>query len=113
MFTTDHDIKTTGVEDQTTPLQTEIELDVDPDETDKQYEYVSLQGMFGDILSDETVEEIAHITSSNEQQNYWNTLDFIAYKARQDQMINDYILTQYYSLKAGLKKFGEGGREQK
>ena len=25
-------------------------------------------------------------------------------------MINDYILTQY-SLKAGLKKFGEGGRK--
>ena len=31
--TTDHDIKTTGVEDQTTPLQTETEIDGDPDKT--------------------------------------------------------------------------------
>ena len=66
--------------------------------------------MFGDILSNETVEEITQITSSNEQQNYRNTLDFIAYKARRDQMINDYILTQY-SLKVRLKKFGKGGRK--
>ena len=64
--------------------------------------------MFGDILSNETrIEEITRITSDNEQQNYWNTLDIIAYEARRSQMINDYILTQY-SLKAGLKKFGEG-----
>ena len=80
---------------------------IEPNETEEQYEYVNLQGVFGDILSNETIEEITKITSDNEQQNYWNTLDFIAYEARRDQMINDYILTQY-SLKAGLMKFGEG-----
>ena len=47
--TTDHDIETTGLEDQTTPLQTESEIDADPNETEEQYEYVNLQGVFEDI----------------------------------------------------------------
>ena len=108
--TTDHDIGTTGVEDEPTPLQPELEIDVKPNKAEEQYEYVNLQGVFGDILSNKTVEEITRITSNNEQQNYWNILDFIAYNARRDQMINDYILSQY-SLKVGLMKFGEGGRK--
>ena len=53
---TDHDIKTTGVEDQTTPLQTKPEIDTDPDETEEQYEYFNLRGVFGDIPSNKTVE---------------------------------------------------------
>ena len=109
MSTTDHDIETTGVDNQTTPLQQEPEMD-DPNKTEEQYEHVNLQGVFGNILSNKTIEEITQITSDNEQQNYWNTLDFIAKEARRDQIFNDYILTQY-SLKAGLKKFGEGGRK--
>ena len=63
---TDHDIGTTGVEDQTTPLQLEPEID-DPNETEEQYEHVNLQGVFRDILSNKKIEEITQITSSNEQ----------------------------------------------
>ena len=42
--TIDHSIKTIGVEDQTI-------------EAEEQYEYVNLQGVFGDILSNETIED--------------------------------------------------------
>ena len=37
-------------------------------------------------------------------------MEFVANEARRDQIIDDYILTQY-SLKARLKKFREGGRK--
>ena len=74
-------------------IKPQTEIGTDMNETEEQYKYINLQWVFGDILSNETIEEITRITSSNEQQNYWNTLDFIAYKARRDQMINDYILT--------------------
>ena len=57
-------------EDQTTPLQTEPEIDTDPNKTEVQYKYVNLQGVFGETLLDETIEEISRITSNNEQQNY-------------------------------------------
>ena len=66
--------------------------------------------MFGVLLSHQSIEKISRITSDNEQQNYRNTQDFIANETRRDQMINDYILTQYI-IRAGLKKFGEGGRK--
>ena len=36
-------------------------------------------------------------------------MEFVANEARRDQIIDDYILTQY-SLKAGLRKFGEKGQ---
>ena len=46
-----------------------MELDADSDKTEEQYEHVNLQG-FGDMLSNETIEEINWITSNNEQHNY-------------------------------------------
>ena len=49
-----HDTKTTGVEDQTTSLQPEPEID-DSNKTERQYEYINLQGVFGDILSNKTI----------------------------------------------------------
>ena len=92
--------------DQIKPLQTSTE----PEIKTKQYEYITLQGVFGDLLSHETIETISQITCNNEQQNYWSTLDFIANKAKKDEAINDYILMQY-SLRVKLKKFGEGGQK--
>ena len=95
--TTDHGNRPTRVEDQITPLQTttELEINVDPNETEEQYEYINLQGVFGDLLLDETIENIPRITSDNKQQNYRKALDFIANNARRDQMINNYITRQH------------------
>ena len=103
------DIKSPGV-DHIPPLQPEPEIDLNkPNDTGDQCNYVNLQGIFGDISP--TIEVISQIQSKNEQRNFRKTLDFIADEARRDQMINNYILTQYILGRAGLEYFGEDGRE--
>ena len=60
--TIDHDIGTTGVKDPTAPLQPEPEID-EPNEMKEQYEYVNLQGVFGDKLSNKTIEELTRMNN--------------------------------------------------
>ena len=69
------------------------------------FEYINLQGTFGEQEPCSPEEIIVQIKTPNERYNYYNTMEFIANDARRDhQMIEDYILTQY-SLKAGVRKF--------
>ena len=73
---------------------------------DIEFEYANLQDPYGDPEPCSPEETVVPFDTSNERQNYYNTMEFITNQARRDQMIDNYILTQY-SLKAGLRKFRE------
>ena len=78
------------------------------EETNEEFEYINLQGTFGDTESCSPEERIDQIGTPNERQNYYHTIEFIANEARRDNVINDFILTQY-SLKADTRKFRKKG----
>ena len=57
-----------------------------------EFEYINLQDTFGDPEPCPLEETIVQIETPNERQNYYNTMKFIANGARQDRMIDYYIL---------------------
>eukprot|EP00536_Pseudo-nitzschia_multiseries_P009445 jgi/Psemu1/23192/gm1.23192_g len=73
-----------------------------------QFEYQHFQGTLdgGTIKTSEQIEPL----STHEKTNYNSALQHIETSIHQEQMIEDYILTQY-SLQTGLKKFGKAGMD--
>ena len=73
-------------------------------------EYQYSQGLFDpDDDGFQPPEKICKIATQNEYYNYVNALDFIEENRRLEHFINNSILAQY-SLRAGLKKFGQNGQ---
>ena len=87
------------------PNNTKTKPEMDPNKWNKtdQNEYINQQGTFWNWTTTTADEIILQVQTQNKQQNFVNTLGFIAKETRRDQMINDNILMQY-SLRVRLKK---------